>query len=175
MEASYMNALDFMDSPPSQETAADDDAARRSDRGKSRSRTSRVRRQKIREYRSESLTRTSPLSATIGCVTADLLELEQGIGRAVLDRLRDGAATVEEIEEYKATIDMMMRAAKLAAQNCRLEGQLAKELQENSSGGPHESASEEIASCAPTRPRDCDATDGVPEASREPTPEVADA
>ena len=167
-----MDTHDIIESPPSPAEPTEADAACAADRGLSRSRQSRVRRQRIREHHSESLTRTAPLSATIGCVTADLLELEQGIGRAVLHRLHGGAATVEEIEECKPAIDMMLRAARFVAQNCRLESQLAKELMANTSAAPRESASEEITSCARTRPRGCESSEGQSPASSGGPPEV---
>jgi hypothetical protein len=154
-----MGALDIVESPPSPADSADDS----------------VRTQRIREHHNESLMRKESLHAIVGCVAADMAELEQLLRRAVLDRFQGGTATVEEIEECKPTIDLLMRANKLFIQDCRLEGQLAKELAENSSPRPRESASEEIARCAPTRPGGCDATDGAPEASSESTPEVADA
>jgi hypothetical protein len=169
-----MDTPDMTEFPPSPAEPTEADAVCGASRGLPRSRQSRVRRQRIREHQSESLKRTNAMLATIGCITADLAELEQRIARAVLHRLHGGTATVEEIEEYKPTIDMMMRTTKLVAQNCRLECQLVKELLANSPPGPRESASEEIARCAPTRPRDCDSTDGSPAASCEPTPEVAD-
>jgi hypothetical protein len=107
-------------------------------------------------------------------MTADVAELEQRLARVVLHHLH-GTATVEEIEELKPVIDLTMRAVKLFAQNCRLEDQLAKELLANASPGPRAPASEEIASCAPTRPRGCRSIDGAPEASCEPTSEVTEA
>jgi hypothetical protein len=94
------------------------------------------------------LTKADPLAALLECVNSDLMELEHGLGRAVLRQLRDPALTMDEIEEYRPAIDLMLRATKQIAQNRRLESDLGK----NPAGQQYDlSAGEGIASCAPTR------------------------
>jgi hypothetical protein len=87
-----------------------------------------------------------------------------------IERNRRKVVEIDEIEEHKPAIDLALRTTKLATQICRLESELLKD----SPAAPPESASEEIASCAPNSPDGCESADVSPEGTSEPTDEVAE-
>jgi hypothetical protein len=170
-----MDTADTIESLPSATESTVADCASRTHRGPSRSLESRIRRQKIREHHTTSLTRTDTRASTFGCVTADLLEIEHIVGGVVLRLLRGRAVAIDEIEECKPAIDLVLRVTKLATQTCRLETEPPKDSPENSPAALPESASEEIANCAPTLPGGSESSEVTAEGSSDLTEEVADA
>jgi hypothetical protein len=71
---------------------------------------------RVQEYRAEAARKADPLAATIAGNTADFFEIQSCLGAAILDELRDGPLTLQDLPHFQPALDLLYRAAKYSAQ-----------------------------------------------------------
>ncbi len=78
-------------------------------------------RTRIEEYRAEAARKADPLAATIAGITADLFEIQSCIGAAILDGMRNGPLTLQELPQFQPALELYYRAATKHAEHSRSE------------------------------------------------------